>query len=76
MVSVRASYEKNQTDLTAITHSPMGRGLYVPPPALVFCPLFKISLGNPYLKLFADTPMKKNLEIQFYPISEHYKIWV
>ena len=50
------------------------------PPSLVFCPLLKIPLGNPYLKMFnltklfiADAPMKKKW---FYPSQSTYGIWV
>ena len=28
-----------------------GEALYAPPPAVGFCPLLKISLGNPYPKI-------------------------
>ena len=47
-----------------------GRGVTVrPPPSLFFCPLLKISLGNPYLKIIdltklfiADASMKKKIK--------------
>ena len=47
--------------------SPMrGGGMYAPPPSLVFCPLLKLSVGIPYLKILnlaklfvADAPMKQ-----------------
>ena len=49
---------------------PVGR----PPPALVFCPLLKISLFNPYLKILdlakhfvADAPIKKYNKKIFLP---------
>ena len=45
-----------------------GGGLYAPP-SLIFCPLLKISLGNPYLKILdltklfiADASMKKKIK--------------
>ena len=43
-------------------------------PPLFFCPLLKISLGNPYLKHFVvDAPIKKEIVL---PPSEHFEIWV
>ena len=55
----------------------------MPPPPLGFYPLLKISLGNPYLKILdlsklfiADAPVKKKSTFLFYPLSEHFEIWV
>ena len=60
----------------------MGRGAVRPPP-LFFCPSLKIFLGNSYLKILdlsklfvADTPIKKSQQLYFYPLSEHFEIWV
>ena len=46
--------------------NPLRGALYAYPPAFVFCPLLKISLDNPYLKIrdlskqcVADAPNKK-----------------
>ena len=56
----------------------MGWGTLRPPPILVFCPLLKISLGNPYLKILdltklfiVDTPMKKK-KIVLPPLRNKY----
>ena len=50
---------------------------YMPPPAVVFSSLLKLSLDNPYLStLFvADAHMKKekNLKILTYSFSEHFE---
>ena len=50
----------------------MGGGRCTPLPPLLLCPLLKISLGNPYLKILdltklfvADAPMKKKKEKKF-----------
>ena len=55
-----------------------GEGRCTPPSLiLVFCPLLKISLSNPNLKMFdlakrfvVDAPMKKINFFLFYPLSE------
>ena len=55
-----------------------GGALYAPLPALVFCPLIKISLGNPYLKIIdiskhivADAPLNKKKSTKFVlPLSQ------
>ena len=61
----------SKLDLNPLNHG----ALYAPPPALVFCPILKISLLNPYLKIFdltklfvADARMKKKCkEFSFTP---------
>ena len=60
----------------------MGRTV-PPPPPLFSCPVLKISLGNPSLKIIdltklfiADAPMKKNSKNLVHPLSEHFEIWV
>ena len=66
--------------LNPATHG--GGGSCRPLPALVSCPLLKISLVNPYLKILdlaklfvANAPIKqKYKKKQFYP--DHFKIWV
>ena len=57
-----------------------GEGRYT---AMVFCPLLKISLRNPYLKFLdlaklfvAVAPITKKSLIKFYPLSEQFEIWV
>ena len=58
--------------------NPVAHAPSTPPPSLVFSPLLKISLGNPYLKildltkLIADAPIKKSVNL----ISDHFEIWV
>ena len=56
-----------------------------PPPPLFFCPLLKISLGNPHLKILdlsklfiSDAPMKKKFKKFIFTPShaEHFEIWV
>ena len=51
------------------------------PLSISFCLLLKIILKHPYLKILdlanlfvANAPMKKNQEIYFYPLSEHFEI--
>ena len=50
-----------------------GRCVSPTPFALVFCPLLKISLRNPYLKILDLT---KLYFILFYFLSEQFEIWV
>ena len=62
----------------------MGMGPVAHPPTLVFCPLLKISLRNPYLKILdlaklfvANAPVKKkNQNFLLYLLSEQFKIWI
>ena len=58
-----------------------GGALYAPP--LIFLPFTQNIFSNPYLKILdptklfiADAPIKKNLKLLFYPLSEHFEIWV
>ena len=62
-----------------------GGGTVRPPPplALVFCPLLKLSLRNPYLKILdlaklfvAIYSWKINPKFLFYPLSEQFEIWI
>ena len=61
---IGAAQVNSRTDYV-LNPFPQG-GTAPPPPPLFFCPLLKISLGNPYLKILeltklfiADAPIKK-----------------